>query len=65
MRLERRGLRVIEPVVDPLEDKVVDSVAMLPFVPECAYGFPLASVTDTLPPGKKTSSYMLQEQREC
>lgn len=50
LRLDRNGLRVIEPVVDPLEDKLVDSVTMLPLVPEYEYGFPLASVTDTLPP---------------
>lgn len=53
LRLDRRGLRVMEPVVDPLEDKVVESVAMLPFVPAYEYGLPLASVTDTLPPEYK------------
>lgn len=53
LRLERRGLRVMEPVVDPLEDNVVESVAMLPFVPAYEYGLPLASVTDTLPPEYK------------
>lgn len=56
-RLERSGLLLLtEPAVEPLEDKVVDNVCKLPFVPERVYGFPLASVTDTPPPG---TSYIL------
>lgn len=51
-RLDRRGLLGPEPIVDPLEDVVVVTEATLPFPAtdgERAYGFPLASVIETLP----------------